>query len=691
MTRTEIYFAKVLAGLVPFVGLMILAAGLEVFACAAVGYKITARYLIGALFIFLKTIMPFILSFCISSAVMSNAGSLIEGSIFSIMTAFSSVALKTFFMKLFDRYTLGAGALGFHEKTTPEWNWSTPFLDNSTVIFDTYYDLGEAAPYFSIYSTEKISLYDWSGIITAIVYSVIAIVLGSIAFNKRRNEITGTFGRARGLNEICAVIAGIALFPFFNTSFYYGEGTVGEFIVCVLLFCVAYLVFKLIFGHKRRQELVKSLKRLPFYACGLTAAFLIFYFGALGYSSYIPPVSEIELVTVQSPMLAYLDDPIAAKADFGLKEQNIRDKIALERMEDYSLYERLFGSVYNGTYDYLDEYEYTTDYIYAAVTAVFSDTDEINQAIDIHRSIIADGHISGTEKDACGTSFVIKYQLKDGTEIIRSYFRTTEETAKKMLSLNNTTGLDNNMNRYFGSYYSADDRNDYLYESFSENVNKSSNVSYSECLLFPTDMSRGFDIGIISEEFFHILMSDILEQSADEHYHHTAEDEIGILAFNLSTAHGYFSEENLKLSETLGAGYATTSWNLNATDTKAIVVTKDMKNTIRYLQDNNLLQYFEKSRTADDISHVKLATMGELYGKKLKHLNIPVFYGAYSIRQTQAEVHYFEKIEEKTENKAEIQALLDKAVVFGYCSNDSQIMEITYNDGVVATMMIPAS
>ena len=151
------------------------------------------------------------------------------------------------------------------------------------------------------------------------------------------------------------------------------------------------------------------------------------------------------------------------------------------------------------------------------------------------------------------------------------------------------------------------------------------------------------------------------------------------------------SEENLKLSETLGAGYATTSWNLNATDTKAIVVTKDMKNTIRYLQDNNLLQYFEKSRTADDISHVKLATMGELYGKKLKHLNIPVFYGAYSIRQTQAEVHYFEKIEEKTENKAEIQALLDKAVVFGYCSNDSQIMEITYNDGVVATMMIPAS
>ena len=73
----------------------------------------------------------------------------------------------------------------------------------------------------------------------------------------------------------------------------------------------------------------------------------------------------------------------------------------------------------------------------------------------------------------------------------------------------------------------------------------------------------------------------------------------------------------------------TTSWNINSKDIKAIVLTKDMKNTIAYLEKHDLMKHFEPKRDASNIRSVKVATLGELYGEKNKSNNIPLFYGAY--------------------------------------------------------------
>ena len=54
LTKTQIFGAKMLAGILPLVLLMTLAAGFEVFASLAVGYKLSARYLLGAAFIFIN-------------------------------------------------------------------------------------------------------------------------------------------------------------------------------------------------------------------------------------------------------------------------------------------------------------------------------------------------------------------------------------------------------------------------------------------------------------------------------------------------------------------------------------------------------------------------------------------------------------------------------------------------------------
>ena len=81
------------------------------------------------------------------------------------------------------------------------------------------------------------------------------------------------------------------------------------------------------------------------------------------------------------------------------------------------------------------------------------------------------------------------------------------------------------------------------------------------------------------------------------------------------------------------------------------------------------MQYFENKRTVDDISHVKTATLGELYGEDKKHLNMPLFYGAFKHGVIES---YFSRIQGgEITDKAEIQALLEKAVLFGYCSNQN--------------------
>jgi hypothetical protein len=48
----------------------------------------------------------------------------------------------------------------------------------------------------------------------------------------------------------------------------------------------------------------------------------------------------------------------------------------------------------------------------------------------------------------------------------------------------------------------------------------------------------------------------------------------------------------------------------------------------------------------------------------------------------------FDNVDTVIEDKTEIQKLLDNAVLYGFCTNKNQIMEITYDDGGTATVMI---
>ena len=127
-----------------------------------------------------------------------------------------------------------------------------------------------------------------------------------------------------------------------------------------------------------------------------------------------------------------------------------------------------------------------------------------------------------------------------------------------------------------------------------------------------------------------------------------------------------------------------------------------MKNTVAYLEEHDLMKHLERQLSAKDVRSVKLATMAELCDGNFENADVyPIFYGAYwtgeQMRQwvtSNEKNHYyyrlFDQIYNEITDRSQIEKLLGEGVVYGYCASDSRVMEITYNDGSVATVMVRA-
>lgn len=708
MSRRDIYFAKLLGGLVPMISAIIVAASIETLSCIISGLTPDSRFFAMAALTVLQYIAVYTLAFVLSSAVISNTGNVVESLIFIIILAFIGTVAEMFIEYSFWDFTHGASSSNLIPSVTDaKFNWSNPFY-----VFYGYYDSSFMEYYFQ--SDYKLTLNHWSGTICALSYSVVTALLGYLGFRRRRNEISGTWGRAKALNEIVAAVLGFyaataCTFGIPGTS--HGNGGFHTYIIAVITFLVTYIITKLVFGYKRKKEIKLALKVFPAYATGFAAIFLVFSSGLFGYSSYIPEKSEIASVTVTTPHLIFMDDTLSGASSFALYQQNIRETYVA------SVDDLLF---YSG-YHYED-----------AMGIIFRSDEDIEKAIKLHKKLIDDGKIKNNAADAVGTSLAISYTLKDGSTVKRYYTESTENAIIQLLYLNDTqpvkdtlqdyANIDLDLERfrevnsdgypdeyyeYETEFYNDDNdyitRNDFLDISHTYglyNFNKANYLAVSQCYLFPKDMSGAHNIGLADKELYQAILTDIRNTTADQYFHHSAADEIGVISFGLSeSVNVYYDDGTCQPNGYSNGDLCTTSWNINSYDIKAVVLTKDMKNTIRYLEENDLMKYFEPHRSVEDIKHVKLATMSELYGENKKSSNYPVFYSAYwtgeymniYMRDLGKYIEYpFGRISYKITDKDKIQSLLDDSVVHGFCSNESKIMEITYNDGSVSTVMIPA-
>lgn len=706
MKRSDIYIARLLAGIVPFVAAVILSAGFEVFACAACGYKLSARYLSIVLKMVFNVIAPYVMSFSVFSLVLANVGSIIEGAVFSLLFIGIPRTISNVLSDFFGAYTLGSPVNEVSDEAV--WNWSEPlWCAGDEPFFDSYsYTEYGDGDIFSIHSTFTYDIFAWSGVIMCFVYAAIAIAAGIYAYKHKKNEIAGTFGRARVLTEISAVLAALTGFYFFDEnalmsgSFYApAEPHPLGFMCGCLAFIIVYIVFKLIFGYKRKKEFIGSLKRIPAYIGSLGVLILVFYFGFFGYSSRIPSLEDIERVEVSTSMFAYLDDELSDSTYFVMKYMNIRDELTpAMTYNDEIYYAADDGSSLNNCNPH---------------TAYFKTESDIKKAVQVHQSFINAGHVSDSGKDTYGTKIRFTYILKNGREITRDYHRADEETIKKILLLSDCNAVKDmqNLNWEYSSAEESHAKFDYD-EMQVFQYDKLDARYVKDCYLFSKDMKRGFNIGKAERELLNAIAEDIRIQSANEYFYHSPEDEIGVISFGLSEQHRHFSKNESEVIDYRDHDLESATWNLNSTDIKAVVLTKDMTNTIKYLKDNGYMHYFDRKSTAEDIAYVKVETMRTLYGQRNAYKNIPIFYGAYTRKKPvylwdqnevpeysyddydtslsgYADSNPFTKVT-PVEDKAQIQALLDDSMLFGFCSNDCYIMNIYYNDDTSGTVFIPA-
>lgn len=724
ISRRKIFLAKYLGGLLPFCAAVIIAAFFELVAVFGVGYSPNAAIIKIAVYWVVSFIGIYSISFTITSAAIAYTGNIVEGLIFTVIIAMLPMAAGVLFGEMRGFYTVGG--IGVYEG---DWNFFSPYLymfkfisldaygaqeqysEGSYMLLSRYliyFTFNEnGAPFYNL------TISDYSGAITDFVYAAIIFVIAIFAFPKRRNEISGSFGRAKGINEICAVLAGIYVMVFgmhsiIRSMFDTQRGSFLAFLYSLGFFIVPYFVFKMIFAHKRKLIIKSTLKRIPCYIVSIAIVTTVFSTGLFGYASRIPNAEDIDSIEFSST----ISNPYSS----------VNDSNALHRRPIYG-YESMdayMGYSSTGGYDrFFDGSGYQNIYY---PTYSVDDESMIHRLIEIHRSFVQKGHIKSTASDTCAMNFQIVYTLKNGKTIKRYYSVTTEENAKRIMGLCDTTVAKSGIENFFESksdyYYTSDD--------FLSEIPNELNTEYY-FYLYSKYLKDSYRCGLITDELKKAVLKDLENQTANDIFFHKPEDELGVISFGIGNnfvddlPDNYYCNEygdiidrytgEIVKDKTLQTEQAQASMKLTdltsnamGTEPKSFVITKTMTNTIKYLTDNGYMKYLESKITASDVKSMKLCTKSESVGKTNADM-LPIFTGGYNsvadIKKFDSETdyyygnspelssHYIKKnVPNEITNKSTIQKVLDNSFLYGYCGNDYRIAEITFNDGSIATYCI---
>lgn len=724
ISRRKIFLAKYLGGLLPFCAAVIIAAFFELVAVFGVGYSPNAAIIKIAVYWVVSFIGIYSISFTITSAAIAYTGNIVEGLIFTVIIAMLPMAAGVLFGEMRSFYTVGG--IGVYEG---DWNFFSPYLymfrflitdaysapeqysEGSNIIlsrYQIYFTFNEnGAPFYNL------TISDYSGAIMDIIYAAVIFAIAIFAFSKRKNEISGSFGRAKGINEICAVFSGIYVMAFGMYAIV--EGTLGmergsflTFLYSLGFFIVSYFVFKMIFAHKRKLIIKSTLKRIPCYIVSIAIVTTVFSTGLFGYASRIPNAEDVESIEFASA----ISNPYSS----------VNNSDALHRRPIYG-YEAMTAYIgYSITGGY-DRFFYGSGYqdIYYPTYSV-DDESMIHRLIEIHRSFVQKGHIKSTASDTCAMNFQIVYTLKNGKTIKRYYSVTTEENAKRIMGLCDTTVAKSGIEEFFESksdyYYTSDD--------FLSEIPNELNTEYY-FYLYSKYLKDSYRCGLITDELKKAVLKDLENQTANDIFFHKPEDELGVISFGIGNnfindlPDDYYYNEygdivdrysgEIIKDDTLHAEQAQASMELTdltsnamGTEPKSFVITKTMTNTIKYLTDNGYMKCLESKITANDVKSMRLCTKSESVGKTNADM-LPIFTGGYNsvadIKNFDSEMdyyygnfpelnsHYIEcHVANEITNKSTIQKVLDNSFLYGYCGNDYRIAEITFNDGSIATYCI---
>ena len=676
--RSTVFLASVFGGILPMVLAFVLPAAVEIASGYFIPYQnaIHPDYIRLVLLFVLFNICAYSFAYSVFSALTACSDNIVTALVFSPLAFTLPTGILQLIHTLYEYCIPGASETSM-EFLLVNQNWGMSYLRHhfyTSLISNQYF--------LSINMEDFSASIELSGIIFCAVYAAIAVIAGTIAFSRRKAENIGTWGKSKLLTETCAVITGINLISLF--PFYLVESTLNQpvftFVIPLICFAVGYMAVKLIFNKAGKKNILQSVKRLTIYTVALA---LCFYATATGFSGIVTPkidADDISMIQLRSPFFDYTEQYIYYSSFLGLQSQGLPHESK-----------------------------------YAQVT--FTQDDEISMVFEIYKSL-SDKALKTKASDSakCYAEFII--HLNNGKQIIKSFTVASDESIAALLRLNDLKLFKDNLSEKFDN---PDETFGGGYSSYTDRLME------EPAYLFSTDMTFAKRIGTGDKKLLEALKKDLIKQSVQQKFFHTADDELGVITFGLpceysgfidydefednSTGMGssfsssyyydddysddrydYKGEEYIPPEEFNGLENST--WSIHRTN-RFVVITKDMTNTVAYLKGLGFDKYLENTREVQTIKSVKLATRNELSNA----IALPIFSAAYwsadmvqdghkELQEYDYNEYLFGEIYETITDKDEIESLMSEAVIFGYCSKGSRIMEITYNDGAIATVMV---
>lgn len=256
-----------------------------------------------------------------------------------------------------------------------------------------------------------------------IAITVVVAILACVFFIRRPAEYAGKAGIYPPVYVTSALIAAIGI------SSFIGELDANRYII-VLLICAAFLLTFFILISVYRASVKTCLMHYRS-ALGAMAAILlcvlICFFGAVGYSDYIPETAEIE-----SAVINYLGNPAVF---FGTRGSMSSSGYLLASHYTPDGFNQISGGV--------KEISNIRWWTYVSDMPVLTSESDIEAVRDIHRYIIEDGMRSkgdcqpaeDTSRTPVKCNFYIVYTLKDGTRVERFYEYLTLSSIEKLCSI----------------------------------------------------------------------------------------------------------------------------------------------------------------------------------------------------------------------------------------------------------------
>lgn len=597
ITRTKLFVSTYLAGALQLL-LSIITPMAVVFFINLKYFKFSKELFLSILFLIIGYFAIALFGFTVSSIVASAVGTMAETFIFSSLFVLLPNIIFGCIQQLMSLFVLGNEYDLNHSSLRYVYDFPMPSLfEKYRYLIPGNFFINDIALYHilgkkdsiigSISYLKEVSDTKWTTPnfilpIGWIIVSLIGFALGVYVLNKRRTETAGFIGSSKTMNFISTFIICFSAFCLSTAVFTEFNTLLVSTLISAIAFIIIYFIMELILTRKIKF-VVKGIRKLPVHLGVTFAICLIFSTGLFGYSTKTPNIADIKKVSVNVP--------IGNSAGLNTHSDSYNNEISL----------RGYGNVLES----------------------ITSKEDLEVITGIHKQFIADGRLNlikdkeiTSDDDVIDCAFYIKYTLKNGKTLTRYYNKTKVSTLVKTLDIEKTQKYEEQIDAIFTKPISKKDSEQVVALKTIIQSDNSSIYMLSNHLDIkePVTLDKNKRL-----EFLDCIAKDIKNQTVFERNLPNTQL-IGVIMFmNNEISYkdeGYeknFGFEENKVVEPQDIDLNSISFSPYNRDKFFVQVTQDMKNTVKFIEDNALLQNFDNSSKIVSAQIIDKKILLELY------------------------------------------------------------------------------